>query len=71
MLLKPKFLVMVALSFRALKLRQSASTTTNLSIREYTRMVDLAQLEAQEAFPIYLNFVIAPQPMSAAFKDEA
>ena len=34
-------------------------------------MVDLAQLEEQEAFPIYLNFVIAPQPMSAAFKDEA
>ena len=34
-------------------------------------MVDLAQLEEQEAFPIYLNFVIAPLPMSAVSKDEA
>merc|ERR1712228_872296 len=71
MLLRPRFLVMVALSFRALKPKLSASTTTNLSIREYTLMVDQAQLAEQEASPIFLNFVIAPQLMSAAYKDEA
>ena len=34
-------------------------------------MVDLAQLAEQEAFPIFLNFVIALPPMSVAYKDEA
>jgi len=71
MLLRPKFWDMVVQCLLERRLRLSASTMINLSIREYTLMVDLAPLVAQEALPIYLSSPIAPLPMSVAYKDEA
>merc|ERR1712051_441749 len=70
MLLRLRFLDMEVLSLQAHKLQLSASMMINRSIREYTPMVDLALLVEQEAFPIYLNFAIAPLLMSVACKDE-
>jgi len=71
MLLRPKFLDMVVQSLLERRLRLSASTMINLSIREYTLMVDLAPLVAQEALPIYLSLPIALLLMFVAYKDEA
>ena len=70
MLLRLRFLDMEVLSTRVHKLKLYASMMINLSIREFMLMADLALLVEQEAFPIYLNFAIAPLPMSVACKDE-
>ena len=69
--MRPKFWDMVVQSLLELRLKPSASTMINLSIREYTLMVDLAPLVAQEALPIYLSSPIALLPMFVAYKDEA